>query len=76
MQWILQDIPIGKNIRSLRLQRKMTQKELIGKLQLTGSTMSRSTLANIEAGLRNIKASDLKALQTVLGASYEELFRE
>ena len=46
------------------------------KIQLMGGTMSRSTLANIEVGRRNIKASDLKALKTIFGVEYEVLFRE
>lgn len=76
MQWILQDIPIGKNIRHLRMQRNMTQLDLVRKIQLMGSGMSRSTLGNIEAGIRNIKASDLKAIKMALEAEYEEFFGE
>lgn len=54
----------------------MTQLELITKMQLMGSNMSRSTLANIETGRRNIKASDLKALKTILDVNYDEFFKE
>lgn len=74
MQWILNDIPLGRNIQTIRLQKNMTQTEVIAKLQLMGSMMSRSTLANIETGRRNIKASDLKALKIVLQADYEDFF--
>ena len=63
MQWILQDVPIGRNIQNIRMKKNMTQAEVVGQLQLMGSSMSRSTLANIESGRRNIKASDLKAFQ-------------
>ena len=63
MQWILRDIPLGRNIQTVRMEKDMTQKEVIEKLELMGGLMSRSTLANIEAGRRNIKASDLKALK-------------
>ena len=65
MQWILQDIPLGRNIQTVRMSKNMTQIEVVEQLQLMGSMMSRSTLANIEAGRRNIKASDLKALQVL-----------
>ena len=61
MQWILQDVPIGRNIQNIRMKKNMTQAEVVGQLQLMGSSMSRSTLANIESGRRNIKAGDLKA---------------
>lgn len=75
MQWILQDVPIGRNIQNIRMKKNMTQAEVVGQLQLMGSSMSRSTLANIESGRRNIKASDLKALQKLFAVDYEEFLR-
>lgn len=74
MQWLLQDIPLGRNIQNIRIRKNMTQTELVAKLQLMGSNMSRSTLANIETGRRNIKASDLKALKCILNVEYDEFF--
>lgn len=76
MQWILQDIPIGRNIQNIRMNKNMTQQEVVSKLQLMGSMMSRSTLANIETGRRNIKASDLKALQSIFDVDYIEFFQD
>ena len=76
MQWILQDIPIGRNFQNIRMKKNMTQAEVVGQLQLMGSSMSRSTLANIESGRRNIKASDLKALQKLFDVDYEEFFED
>ncbi len=66
MQWILRDIPLGRNIQTVRME----------KLELMGGLMSRSTLANIEAGRRNIKASDLKALKILFDVDYEEFFKD
>ena len=66
MQWILQDVPIGRNIQNIRMKKNMTQAEVVGQLQLMGSSMSRSTLANIESGRRNIKASDLKSIAEII----------
>jgi len=74
MQWILQDIPLGRNIQNIRMEKYMTQAEVVGKLQLMGSSMSRSTLANIESGRRNIKASDLRALKEVFDINYDKFF--
>ena len=54
MQWILQDIPIGRNIQNIRMKKNMTQAEVVGQLQLMGSSMSRSTLANIESKLFDV----------------------
>lgn len=76
MQWILQDISLGRNIQTIRMAREMTQKETIEQLQLMGSIISRSTLANIEAGRRNIKASDLKALKILFDVEYAEFFKD
>ena len=76
MLWILNDIPIGRNIQSVRISKNLTQTEVVTKLQLMGSVMSRSTLANIETGRRNIKASDLKALKELFKIEYDELFKD
>ena len=76
MQWILQDIPIGRNIQTIRMTKNRTQREVVEQLQLMGSNMSRSSLANIECGRRNIKASDLKALRVLFQVDFEEFFRD
>ncbi|HJB14905.1 MAG TPA: helix-turn-helix domain-containing protein [Candidatus Blautia excrementipullorum] len=76
MQWILQDIPLGRNMQTIRMARNMTQMQVVEKMQLLGSSMSRSTYANIESGRRNIKASDLKALKTIFDVDYSEFFKE
>lgn len=76
MQWILQNIPLGRNIQTVRMAKNMTQMEVVEQLQLMGSIMSRSTLANIEAGRRNIKASDLKALKVLFNVEYSDFFKD
>jgi len=76
MQYILHDVPIGRNIQTVRMAKGLTQEQVVAELQLRGSSMSRSTLANIEAGRRNIKASDLKLLKIFFDVGYDEFFRE
>lgn len=76
MQWILQDVPIGRNIQNIRMEKEMTQMAVVEKIQLMGSMMSRSTLANIEVGRRNIKASDLKALKIIFDVPFDEFFKD
>lgn len=71
MQWILIDVPLGRNIQTIRIEKNMTQEEVATKLQLMGSTMSRSTLANIETGRRNIKANDLKLLKIIFNVDID-----
>jgi len=74
MQYILQDISIGENLLRLRKQNQMTQEQVVAKLQLLGSSMSRATYSKIETGNRNIKASDIIALAQVFGVSIDKLF--
>lgn len=73
MQWILNDIPLGRNIKRIRLSKGMTQSELVAQMQLRGSIMSRSTLANIETGRRNIRASDLCLIKEILDVEFDLL---
>lgn len=74
MTLIILDRPVGKNLQQFRKKKHMTQNELVIKMQLMGSDMSRSTLANIETGRRNIKASDLRMLLELLEIDFFELF--
>ena len=74
MQWILQDESIGGNIQNIRIEKNMTQQEVVEQLQWMGSNMSRSTLANIECGRRNIKVSDLKLLKDFFNVDYARFF--
>ena len=67
MQWILHDIPIGRNIQNIRVRKNMTQLELVTKMQLMGSNMSRSTLANIETGRRNVKSKRFESFKNYFG---------
>ena len=75
MQWILQDVPIGRNIQNIRMSKGMTQSAVVAQLQLKGSIMSRSTLANIESGKRNIKTRDLRLLKELFDVNYGEFFK-
>lgn len=76
MLMILQDVPLGRNIQNIRMNKNMTQQQVVAKLQLMGSSMSRNTLAQIETGRRNIKATDLKSLKYIFDVEYDEFFKE
>ena len=65
MQYFLQDINIGNNLKTLRKRFGYSQSELVAKLQLMGSNMSRSTYSKIETGTRNIRISDFIALKQI-----------
>lgn len=74
MKYVILDVPVGRNLQQFRKQKHLTQTELIVQMQLKGSDMSRSTLANIETDRRNIKISDLKILLELLEVEFSEIF--
>lgn len=74
MQWFLQDISIGENLKALRERSGYSQSDLVTKLHLMGSNMSRSTYSKIETGTRNIRISDFLALKQIYGVDYSEFF--
>lgn len=76
MQWVIRNVSLGRNIQNIRLERGLTQDQLVAKMQIRGSSMSRSTLANIEAGRRNIKVCDLKLMKELLNVPYENFFED
>ena len=77
-QRIRQDerINIGANIRRIRKERKIGQKEMAEQLQLRKIPISRETYVKLERGIRNIGASELKAIKEILETTYEELLQE
>ena len=77
-QRIRQDekINIGKNIRRIRKEKKISQKEMAEKMQLHRIPITRETYVKLERGIRNIGASELKAIKEILDTSYELLLTE
>lgn len=76
MQKLLQDQSLGGNIRRLRKAAGLTQPQLVAKIQVEGGTIGdATTLAKIEACVRNIRVTDLVALRKIFSCSYEEFFR-
>lgn len=74
MQWFLQDVSIGDNLKKLREKSGYSQAELVARLHLMGSSMSRSTYSKIETGTRNIRISDFLALKQIYNVDYSEFF--
>ena len=76
MQKLLQDKCLGTNIRRLRKAAGLTQPQLVAKIQVAGGTIGDvTTLAKIEAGVRNIRVSDLMALQSIFACDSGEFYR-
>lgn len=69
------DALVGGQIKKFRENLELTQEQLAAKMQIAGClSITRSTLAKIEAGQRHIYAIELKNFATVLHVSYEDLF--
>ena len=66
---------IGKNIRKIRLSRKIGQTDLVRKVQLMGVPLTRESLVKIERGIQHIQLSQLRAIKDVLETSYDELLK-
>lgn len=75
MQKIRYDNKFGSNIRDLRLENKLTQVQVIAKLQSNESTISRETYAKIESGIANISVRDLVLLSKIFKADMNLFFK-
>lgn len=74
-QKIKQDLNIGNNIRELRKKSKLTQEQVVARLQLQGIEISRSTYSQIECGTYNIRISELVALSELFAVDYNAFFQ-
>lgn len=61
---------LGRNIKRIRLRRKMTQGDVCRKLD-----MDRSYMSAIEGGKKNITISKLEELADALDVSVDELLK-
>lgn len=69
------NILIGSNIKQLRTAQKMKSTELIRQVNLLGVDLNTFSLSKIEANTQHIKASQFKAIMTVLGCTAEDLLK-
>ena len=76
-KYIKQDISIGKNLRRLREDRKLSQEKVAANLDLMGCSVSREVLSQMERGVHGIKVSVLLALKELYHVdSFDEFFRD
>lgn len=75
MQKIRPDLDIGGNIQQMRYQNKLTQDQVIARLNLMGIPISKSTYAKLETNRINIKVSELLALSQILHCDVGEFFK-
>lgn len=68
------DINIGKNIKTLREKKNLTQTDILTKLQLMGVKISVYSLSKIENGRQNPTVSLLSALTAILECDFNAFF--
>ena len=67
---------VGKRIRTLRIEKKMSQQELSAKLETMAIYICRGSISRIEDQSRTITDIELYGLANVLEVSIEDLFSE
>ena len=65
---------IGKNIRNLRENVKITQDQLATKLQLRGCDITRSAVAKIEVGQRHLYPDEILLIKEILNTDFDQIF--
>lgn len=68
------EIAFGKNLRTLRKKKKLTQEQLSAQLQVSGCDITRSALAKIEVGQRHLYPDEIRLLKELLGTTFDEMF--
>ena len=74
MTKILTDMTFAQNLKKIREASGLTQEQVIAKLQLLGSPLSRSSYSLIEMGRGNIYISDLVGLQQIFHVDFADFF--
>ena len=64
---------IGKKLKKLRKQKRMSQEALARKLQLIGLDMDKNVITRIENNKRYVTDIELKSFTEVLQVSYHDL---
>ncbi len=73
---MVKESEIGKKIKNIREQKKLSQSEVVEKLAKQDINMSRETLSKIENNNRSISAIELKALCNIFDVDINEFFPE
>lgn len=66
---------LGQNIRKLRLEKNIRNKDMVTQLQLHGIEISTGTYSKVELGLNNPSVDLLIALTDILDCDFNDLFK-
>lgn len=65
---------LGTNIRKLRIQKGLRNRDIVAQLQLRGVEISTGTYSKVEMGLNNPSVDLLIALTDILGCDFNAFF--
>ena len=65
---------LGKNIKRLRIEKGLRNKDIVTQLQLRGVEISTGTYSKVEMGLNNPSVDLLIALTEILDCDFNTLF--
>ncbi|MCI5740303.1 MAG: helix-turn-helix transcriptional regulator [Lachnospiraceae bacterium] len=67
---------LGTNIKKLRIQKELRNKDIVAQLQLRGVEISTGTYSKVEMGLNNPSVDLLIALTDILECDFNAFFRK
>lgn len=67
---------VGSNVKKLRVEKKLSQKELSERLETYAIYICRGSVSRIEQHARTVTDFELKAIAEVLGVSVDDLFEK
>lgn len=67
---------LGANIRKLRLEKGLRNKDIVAQLQVYGVEISTGTYSKVELGINNPSVDLLIALTEILGCDFNALFKK
>ncbi|MDO5799591.1 MAG: helix-turn-helix transcriptional regulator [Eubacteriales bacterium] len=75
MQKIRPDLDIGSNIQEMRYLNKLTQDQVVARMNIMEIPISKSTYAKLETNRMNIKVSELLALAQIFHCDVGDFFK-
>ncbi len=66
---------LGQNIKRLRLEKNLRNKDIVAQLQVRGVEITTGTYSKVEMGLNNPSVNLLIALTDIFHCDYNEFFK-
>ena len=67
---------LGQNIKRLRLEKNLRNKDIVAQLQVRGVEITTGTYSKVEMGLNNPSVNLLIALTDIFHCDYNEFFKK